>query len=253
MRIRKILISCVVFGLCTALAGLWIVGVLSHKQYAARGTFYYWLYGLENVAGFSTWGGPDPLWCFKEDIWNKRPDDFVQRVIGRLCDSYGMDKDRIPEAASVIESIVFCHTSISFTWQELIAVSHDPMFAANVANATMDVLYELDLERQESRRAATIRYLSDAYEHARNDKESRVKRMANAKSEREKSDEEARVAQLSQRMDNCERQIALYREMDVRTNTMFKIMIPAGVATNIVTRRIAQRLREQREGLSPWR
>jgi hypothetical protein len=84
-------------------------------------------------------------------------------------------------------------------------------------------------------------------------KESRVKRMANAKSEREKSDEEARVAQLSQRMDNCERQIALYREMDVRTNTMFKIMIPAGVATNIVTRRIAQRLREQREGLSPWR
>ena len=32
MRIRKILISCVVFGLCTALAGLWIVGVLSHKQ-----------------------------------------------------------------------------------------------------------------------------------------------------------------------------------------------------------------------------
>ena len=148
------------------------------------------------------------------------------------------------EAAPVIESIVFCHTSISFTWQELIAVSHDPMFAASVANATMDVLYELDLERQESRRAATIRYLSDAYEHARNDKESHVKRMANAKSEREKSDEEARVAQLSQRMDNCERQIALYREMDVRTNTMFKIMIPAGVATNIVTRRIAQRLRE---------
>lgn len=47
MRIRKILISCVVFGLCTALAGLWIVGVLSPKQYAARGTFYYWCYGLE--------------------------------------------------------------------------------------------------------------------------------------------------------------------------------------------------------------
>lgn len=102
MRIRKILISCVVFGLCTALAGLWIVGVLSPKQYAARGTFYYWLYGLENGAGFGDWGGPDPLWCFKEDLWNKRPDDFVQRVIGRLCDSYGMDKDRIPEAASVM-------------------------------------------------------------------------------------------------------------------------------------------------------
>ena len=77
--------------------------------------------------------------------------------------------------------------------------------------------------------------------------------LSHKQSEREKSDEEARVAQLSQHMDNCERQIALYREMDVRTNTMFKIMIPAGVATNIVTRRIAQRLREQREGLSPWR
>ena len=163
-----------------------------------------------------------------------------------------MDKSRVMEAESVIESIAFCHTSISFTWQELITVSHDPVFAANVANATMDVLYELDLERQESKRGVSIRHLLDEYEYARNSKDVLVKRKENAKSEKEHSDYEVQIAQLSQRMDYCKTRIAQYREMDVRTNTMFKIMIPAGVATNIVTKKIAQRLRERREGWSPW-
>ena len=118
------------------------------KLYAACGTFYYWFYGLEKEAGFYFWSGPHPLSCFRMDIWNKRPDNFEQRIVRKLREAYGMDASQELRAKDAIRSITFEETGISLTWNNLIVVSPDPVLAAEVANASMEVLCELDLEFQ---------------------------------------------------------------------------------------------------------
>ena len=55
-------------------------GMSRRACYAAHGTFYYWFHGLEMTSGRGDWGGPDPLMCFKEDLWDKRPKDFQWTV-----------------------------------------------------------------------------------------------------------------------------------------------------------------------------
>ena len=153
--------------------------------YEASGTFYYWFYGLERKAGFGPiWSGPDPLRCFKIDIWDNRPDDFAQLIIQKLRKSYGMAANQESKAKDAIRSITFDWARhISVTWEKLVVTSPDPVLAADVANASMEVLQELDLKRHGG----------------------------------------------------------------VLTNTMFKVMIRAEIATNIVTRDVAQRLKKQRD------
>lgn len=133
--------------LCAAIMGVCFAVVFRPKLYAAHGTFYYWFYGLEKTAGYGDWGGPDTLWCFKVDLWDKRPNDFEQRVMQRLQTSYGMDANNELNVKEAMQSIVCCPTKISFTWSKLIVLSPDPVLAANVANASMEVLHELDLEQ----------------------------------------------------------------------------------------------------------
>ena len=153
--------------------------------YETSGMFYYWFYGLERKAGFGPiWSGPDPLRCFKADIWDNRPDDFVQRIMQKLRKAYGMEANQESKAKDAIRSITFDWARhISVTWEKLVVTSTDPILAADVANASMEVLQEFDLERHGG----------------------------------------------------------------VLTNTMFKIMIRAEIATNIVTRDVAQRLKKQRD------
>ena len=122
--------------------------VTNPKLYAASGIFYYWFPGLEKTAGFGPcWGGPDPLICFKHDLWNTCSEDFEQFVLQRLRDSYGLDKKREPIAEEAIQSVTFSRTGISITWEKLIVLSPDPMIAANVANASMDVLYDVGFKK----------------------------------------------------------------------------------------------------------
>ena len=140
--------ACLLAGLlCVAIMGSCFAVVSCPKLYAAHGTFYYWLYGLEKTAGYSDWSGPDPLWCFKVDLWDKRPDDFEQRVMRRLRTSYGMDANKELKVKDAIQSIVCGPAGISFTWAKLIVLSPDPVLAADVANGSMEVLHELDLEQ----------------------------------------------------------------------------------------------------------
>lgn len=120
--------------------------VTNPKLYAASGIFYYWFPGLEKTAGFGLWGGPDPLNCFKHDLWNKCSEDFEQFVLQRLRDSYGLDKKRESIAGEAIQSVTFSHTNISYTWEKLTALSPDPVMAADVANASLDVLYDVGLK-----------------------------------------------------------------------------------------------------------
>ena len=250
MRISRALIICSAFGV--VLAGVWFLGIIEPKLYAARGTFYYWLPGLEHTAGFSDCSGPSPFGLFKEELWDKRPDDYEQRVLRQLIDSYGVCGEDNSDATSAIRSIAFCRTRISRTWQELIAVSRDPVLAAHVANAAMDILREIDVERQESIKEEMVRQLVSTCERIRESKKTLEKQMKNCKVEDKKSEYAPRIAELAQCIDRLNGQISLYQEMDARTNAMFKIMIPAGVATNVLTRRIARRLRDQPEAWSPW-
>ena len=121
--------------------------VTKPKLYAASGIFYYWLPGLEKTAGFSMWGGPDPLDCFKHKLWNTCSEDFDELVLQRLRDSYGLDKKRESIAGEAIQSVTFSHTRISLTWEKLTVLSPDPVMAADVANASLDVLNDVGFKK----------------------------------------------------------------------------------------------------------
>ena len=167
MRMRRTLALCLAAGLCAMLAWLCLSDGMGPKLFADQGTFYYWFPGRERTAGFAESSGPDPLEVFKESLWDKRPDDFGERVIRRLVDSYGMGEERTVDADTSIRSICFCHTGLSITWQDIIAVSRDPVLAADVANAAMDVLYELDLEQEQLRKEQAVSQFAAAYERVR--------------------------------------------------------------------------------------
>ena len=117
--------------------------VTDPKLYAASGIFYYWFPGLEHKAGRFVWSGPDPLNCFKHELWNTCSEDFEQFVLQRLRDSYGLDKKRESIAGEAIQSVTFSHSGKSFTWEKLTVLSPDPVIAADVANASLDVLYDV--------------------------------------------------------------------------------------------------------------
>ena len=121
--------------------------VTNPKLYAASGIFYYWFPGLEKTAGRFVWSGPDPLNCFKHELWNTCSEDFEQLVLQRLRDSYGLDKKRESIAGEAIQSVTFSRTNISITWEKLTVLSPDPVMAANVANASMDVLYDVGFKK----------------------------------------------------------------------------------------------------------
>ncbi len=66
----------------------------------------------------------------------------------RLRDSYGLDKKRESIAGEAIQSVTFSHTDISFTWEKLTVLSPDPVMAADVANAGLDVLYDVGFKKR---------------------------------------------------------------------------------------------------------
>lgn len=242
--------ACAVAGLmCALVTAWWYANVRAPKLYAARGTFYFGIYGGERIPESADWSGPAPYWVFSEYLWDKRPDDFAQRVLRRLHEK-GMDTSRASEAEAAIQSMAVFRRSRTF--MELVAVSQDPVLAADVANASMDVLYELDLEHHKATRESMIRQLTDSYETACQMKDEILKRAAAAKSEEQVREVADQTTRQSRIIDDLKREISIYQGWDVRTNTMFKVMIPADVATDVVTGKIARRLREHPTGLSPW-
>lgn len=244
MRIRTVLISSVLAILCVALAGLCIVATRSPRLYEARGTFYYGLHGREMESlSIQDWSGPDRLWMFKEFLWDKRPEDFEQRVLRRLHDAY-CGKGNDEEAIEAVKSISFHRVRGTFDRFELSVVATDSSLATDVANASMEVIADLDLEGEKIRKEKMVKQLAYDYEQRLKARKSLEEMSCKAGSEEEKLNMKTRVEQLSQSIDCVKDQISIYQEMDVRTNTMFKIIIPAGMATNVVTRKIAGSHRE---------
>ena len=242
---KKIVIACLTVVLLVAVVLTCVcVKEPGSKLYEARGTFYYGLYGRElESLSIQDWSGPDRLWMFKEFLWDKRPEDFEQRVLRRLHDAYcGKGND---EAAIVaVKTISFHRVSGTFDRFELSVVATDSSLATDVANASMEVIADLDLEGEKIRKEKIVKQLAYDYEQGLKARKSLEEKSCEVGAEEEKLNMKIRVEQLSQSIDRVKDQISIYQEMDVRTNTMFKIIIPAGMATNVVIRKIAGSHRE---------
>ena len=105
----------------------------------------------------------------------------------------------------------------------------------------MEVIADLDLEGEKLRKGKMVKQLAYECEQRLKARNLLEEKSGEAKSESEKINMKTRVAQLSQSIDHLKDLIAIYQGMDVRTNTMFKIMIPAGMTTNVVAKKIAPR------------
>ena len=232
----KIVVACltVVLLVASALICVFATG-RSHALYESRGTFYCGLFGRENESlSHQDWSGPDRFCLFKEILWDNRPADFEQRVLRRLHDAYCRMGD--DEAMKAVKSIAFHKTDRSMDRFELSVVAPDSALAIDVANASMEVIADIDLEGARSRKETIVRQLTREYE--RNIKEVRLleEKMGALGAGDEKLGLETRIAQLTNSIEYLEGQVALYQEMDARTNTMFRIMVPARVAVDVVTR-----------------
>ncbi len=150
LTIRTGVASAIIGLLCTTIGGAsYGAEVTDSKFYAASGTFYYWFPGLEMTAGRGPiWSGPDPLMCFKHEIWYKCDEDFEDLVLEKLRNSYNMKTDREAMARDAIQSIAFSSTGISMTWKNLTALSPDPSLAADVANASLDVFSDVGFKKR---------------------------------------------------------------------------------------------------------
>ena len=142
-------VSVIIGLLCTTIGGAsYGAEVTGSKLYAASGTFYYWFPGLEMTAGHGGfWGRPDPLTCFKRDIWYECDEDFEDLVLEKLRNSYNMKTNREVMAREAIQSVAFSPTGISITWKNLTVLSPDPSLAADVANASLDVFSDVGFKK----------------------------------------------------------------------------------------------------------
>ncbi len=218
------------FYLIAALLVAWVIAAAllmakrRPEQYEARGMFYFGPYGREKESLLiEDWSGPDRLCIFMEQLWECRPDDFMQRVIRRLHDEYAwVGNDDV--AMKAVDSIEFHRCANKLAMIELSVVSSGPSFAVDVANASMDAIADFELEYEERCRNKLI----DAFE----------KECRNANAARDKAEGERRIAhsdedkrRLAQDIERLERiaseymvKIAAHKSMDVHTNVMFKVM-----------------------------
>ena len=219
-------------GICLV-AGLIIVVIIAAallmanrrpKQYEARGMFYFGPYGREKESLLiEDWSGPDRLCMFMEHLWNDRPDDFTQRVIRRLHDGYGwVGNDDV--AMKAVDSIKFHHCANKLAMIELSVVSSGPSYAADVANASMDIIADLELEYEERCRNKLVDAFENECRNVNAARDKAVERRRIAQSDEDKRRLAQDIAQLEGIASDYMVKIAAYKAMDVHTNVMFKVM-----------------------------
>ena len=217
-------------------------------RYAAHGTFYYWVHGLEMTSGRGDWGGPDPLMCFKEALWNKRPEDFQWTVWYKFLRQRKRDEKRVkPIFKEAYNSVTASHTEIAYTWGLLYASSSDPEIAADVVNAYMDSLSELELELLNKEKNYSLGDLTLCYYHL----VKRREKMESALLKNKRCDtneiSKGDLALVEKQIEGCDQRIGLEQRVDNRTNTMFKIMHVADVPKEpmgFLERKRMKRIRE---------
>ena len=217
------------------------------REYVAVGKFYYWIHGGEMTAGFGDWGGPDPIWCFKRDVWNQRPWDFKRKVWNAFCRRRGRDEVSVlPLFKSAYDSVTVAHDKTAITWGSLAAVSKDPAVAADVVNSYMDALSALELELLHARKMKEIGSISSIYFRVLGQRRNLEDRLARSSDEGERESLRGTRERLDEKLRRLE---SLVREMDhadVRTNTMFKAMQAAEVPTKALDRATRRSLEAKR-------
>ena len=123
-----------------------------------------------------------------------------------------------------VDSIKFHHCANKLAMIELSVVSSGPSYAADVANASMDIIADLELEYEERCRNKLV----DAFENeCRNVNAARgnaVERRRIAQSDEDKRRLAQDIAQLGRIASDYMVKIAAHKAMDVHTNVMFKVM-----------------------------
>lgn len=222
-------------------------------KYVATGTFYYWFHGLEQTAGRGEWGGPDPLALFKERLWNRRPEGFRKTVWAEFLRSRKYDdRQAWPLFEEAYDSVVIAHNKTAFTWGDFFVTADDPVVAVDVANAYMNSLSELELKLLDEGRDCGIGYHARWCSHKLNEYREIEGQFADCSDSGKQTKLRAKLMAIRGRIDASERAIAELRQIDNRTNTMFKVMRTAEIPTEtlrVTDRQRLQRLRSEFESL----
>lgn len=143
-----------------ALSITFVLGVLQEQPWKlgdkeASGLFYYWHPGLEWTAGRGCWGGPDPLGCFKQDLWNSRGESFEHEVAFEVMRMRGVDPYEHPDRALAIaaaQSITFSHVTNSFCWAKMSVTSADGDIAEKVVDVVFRYLWSREIELRQAKK-----------------------------------------------------------------------------------------------------
>ena len=194
------------------------------RQCEARGVFYFGPYGKEGESlSIEDWSGPDRLCMFTEQFWEFRPDDFAQRVIRRLHEEYGWVGNE-DVAMQAVNSIEFHRCANTLAMIELSVVSSGPSLAADVANASMDVIGEFEVAQEERRRSKLVDAFDKECRYVNEEMKNAKERLGHAQSDEDKRRLAQDIARLERIASEYMSKIAACKTMNVRTNTMFKVM-----------------------------
>ena len=107
---------------------------------------------------------------------------------------------------------------------ELSVVSSGPSYAADVANASMDIIADLELEYEERCRNKLVDAFENEYRNVNAARDKAVERRRIAQSDEDKRRLAQDIAQLERIASDYMVKIAAHKAMDVHTNVMFKVM-----------------------------
>ena len=232
MEKRKTCVYGAAIMIVAAATAVWIWSKHEWNTYVAGGTFYYWFHGFEMSAGWSEWGGTDPLACFKENLWDRRPRDFFWSV---WRESPRRDERNSSQTKSLFkeayDSVVISRTKPAVTWGKLYVTSRDPVVAADVANAYLKALAKLELRLLEDRKDSSVKSLALVYYRLLMRCRDLENQLSRNRDQQVKETIRDKLETIKKSMVECEADIEIQKNVDVRTNTMFKIMHKAEVPT----------------------
>jgi hypothetical protein len=123
-----------------------------------------------------------------------------------------------------VNSIEFHRCANALAMIELSVVSSGPSLAADVANASMDVIGDFEVAQEERRRSKVVDAFDKECRYINEEMKNAKERLNHAQSDEDKRRLAQDIAQLERVASEYMTKFAAYKTMDVRTNTMFKVM-----------------------------
>jgi len=200
-------------------------------NYVATGVFYYWHHGQEEkTKARMIWSGPDPLDLFNSRLWCKRPHDFNWMIWNRFLRHKKRKRDLKPQFRDAVGTIEFGECEEDISRKCIRAISPDPIVAANVVNACMEALEELERQMLGEDKKRRQEKLAMEYYKCSRECERLEQRTVKAWLGRMTGD----LNVNKKKMAECAKRIDELENWNVETNTWFKIMVRASVPTNVL-------------------